>query len=45
MIMDFEGVRPKINDNTYISENVDIIGKVEIDDNVNIWFGARLRAI
>lgn len=44
MIMDFEGVRPKINDNTYISENVDIIGKVEIEENVNIWFGTRLRA-
>ena len=28
----------------YISESVDIIGKVEIEDNVNIWFGTRLRA-
>ena len=44
MIMDFEGVKPKINENTYISESVDIIGKVEIEDNVNIWFGTRLRA-
>ena len=44
MIMDFEGVTPRINKNTYISESVDIIGKVEIEDNVNIWFGTRLRA-
>ena len=44
MIMDFEGAKPKINENTYISESVDIIGKVEIEDNVNIWFGTRLRA-
>ena len=44
MIMDFEGVKPKINENTYISESVDIIGKVEIEENVNIWFGTRLRA-
>ena len=43
MIMDFEGAKPKINENTYISESVDIIGKVEIEDNVNIWFGTRLR--
>lgn len=43
MIMDFEGINPKINKNTYISESVDIIGKVEIDENANIWFGTRLR--
>ena len=43
MIMDFEGVKPKINGNTYISESVDIIGKVEILENANIWFGTRLR--
>lgn len=44
MIIDFDGVKPKINEDTYISESVDIIGKVEIEDNVNIWFGTRLRA-
>ena len=43
MIMDFEGVNPIINKNTYISESVDIIGKVEILENANIWFGTRLR--
>ncbi len=26
-----------------ISESVDIIGNVEIDENANIWFGTRLR--
>ena len=43
MIMDFEGINPKINKNTYISESVDIIGNGEIDENANIWFGTRLR--
>lgn len=43
MIMDFEGINPKINKNTYISESVDIIGNVEIDENANIWFCTRLR--
>lgn len=43
MIMDFEGINPKINKNTYISESVDIIGNVEIDESANIWFGTRLR--
>ena len=41
--MDFEGVTPRINKNTYISESVDIIGKVNVEENVNIWFGTRLR--
>ena len=43
MIMDFEGVTPRINKNTYISESVDIIGKVNVEENVDIWFGTRLR--
>ena len=43
MIMNFEGVTPRINKNTYISESVDIIGKVNVEENVNIWFGTRLR--
>ena len=43
MIMDFEGVTPRINKNTYISESVDIIGKVNVEENVNIWVGTRLR--
>ena len=43
MVMEFEGVTPKIDENTYISESVDIIGKVEILENANIWFGTRLR--
>ncbi len=43
MIMDFEGVTPRINKKTYISESVEIIGKVNVEENVNIWFGTRLR--
>ena len=43
MIIDFDEVKPKINENTYISESVDIIGKVNVEENVNIWFGTRLR--
>ena len=44
MIKEFCGKYPNINDNAYISESVDIIGDVLIGENVNIWFGARLRA-
>ncbi len=44
MIMGFDGVNPKISKSAYISESVDIIGNVEINENANIWFGTRLRA-
>ena len=44
MIKEFNGKYPSINETAYISESVDIIGDVLIEDNVNIWFGSRLRA-
>lgn len=44
MVKEFYGKYPNINETAYISESVDIIGDVLIKDNVNIWFGARLRA-
>ena len=34
---------PKIHKSTYISETSAIIGNVDLDENVNIWFGAVLR--
>ncbi len=43
MIKQFEDKAPKIHENTYISESVDIIGDVTIDENANIWFGTRIR--
>ncbi|MEG0296648.1 MAG: gamma carbonic anhydrase family protein [Clostridium sp.] len=43
MILTFKDKSPKIKDSTYISESVDIIGDVEIQDDANIWFGTRIR--
>ena len=43
MIMGFDRVNPKISKRANISESVDIIGKVNVEENVNIWFGTRLR--
>lgn len=43
MIKEFEGNIPRIDESTYISESVDIIGDVTIEENANIWFGTRLR--
>lgn len=43
MIKNFKSKEPKIHKNTYISETSVIIGSVELEENVNIWFGAVLR--
>lgn len=44
MKLQFNGIAPSINENAYVSESVDIIGDVKVEENVSIWFGARLRA-
>ena len=43
MIKNFKNKEPKIHKNTYIAETSVIIGNVNLDENVNIWFGAVLR--
>ena len=44
MKLQFNGVATSINENAYVSESVDILGDVKVEENVSIWFGARLRA-
>ncbi|MBR5478861.1 MAG: gamma carbonic anhydrase family protein [Clostridia bacterium] len=43
MILDFNGVSPIIDEDTYISENASIIGSVTLKKGANIWFSAVLR--
>ena len=45
MIMGFDGVNPKISKSAYISESVDIIGNVEINENANICLELGLELI
>ena len=42
-IRDYCGVWPKIHENAFIAEGVEIIGDVEIEEDVSIWFGCVLR--
>lgn len=44
MIKCFDDKYPVIDSTCYISESVDIIGEVVIEENANIWFGTRIRA-
>jgi carbonic anhydrase/acetyltransferase-like protein (isoleucine patch superfamily) len=43
IIKSFNGKLPKIHESVYISENVSIIGDVEIGENSSVWFGAVIR--
>ena len=43
MIRSFENIYPKIAEDAYIADNVEIIGKVNIEERVNIWFGTVIR--
>lgn len=43
MIKSFCGIEPSIDNDVYISETVDIVGKVRIRSGSNIWFGTRIR--
>jgi carbonic anhydrase/acetyltransferase-like protein (isoleucine patch superfamily) len=43
IIKSFNGKLPKIHESVYISENVSVIGDVEIGENSSVWFGAVIR--
>jgi carbonic anhydrase/acetyltransferase-like protein (isoleucine patch superfamily) len=42
-IYDYMGKYPKISPNSYIAPNCSIIGDVEIQDGVSIWFSCTIR--
>jgi carbonic anhydrase/acetyltransferase-like protein (isoleucine patch superfamily) len=43
MILEYNGHKPKIGKNVFIAPTAMVIGKVEIKDNANIWYGTVLR--
>ena len=43
MILEYKGHKPKIGKNVFIAPTAMVIGKVEIKDNANIWYGTVLR--
>ncbi|MBC5766376.1 gamma carbonic anhydrase family protein [Ramlibacter albus] len=42
-IYELDGVAPKIGEGVYIADSAQVIGTVELGDNVSVWFGAILR--
>ena len=43
MIKGYKGIEPKIDESAFIAESADVIGKVHMDKNVNIWYGCVIR--
>ncbi len=43
-IMEYDGKKPQISENSYVSANATLIGDVRINDNAIIWPGTILRA-
>lgn len=44
MVKDYQGISPKIDSTVFIAESADIIGKVTIEKNANIWYNVVIRA-
>ncbi|MBI2358946.1 MAG: gamma carbonic anhydrase family protein, partial [Deltaproteobacteria bacterium] len=44
MIIEYKGHRPKISPKAFIAPTAVLIGKVTIEDDASIWFGAVLRS-
>jgi len=44
MIKAYKGIEPKIDESAFIAGSADIVGKVNIEKNANIWYGTVLRA-
>ncbi len=43
MIRKYKEYMPKVHDSCFIADSAEIIGKVTLKENVNIWFNAVLR--
>lgn len=44
MVKDYQGIKPNIDKTVFIAESADIIGKVNIEKNANIWYNTVIRA-
>lgn len=44
MIKVYQGIEPKIDQTVFVAETADIIGKVTVGKNSNIWYNTVLRA-
>lgn len=43
MIREFNGIRPKIHESAFVTDDSVIVGDVEIGEDSSVWFGSVLR--
>lgn len=43
MLRKFESFYPEVPESCFIAENTEIIGRVKLGENVNIWYGSMIR--
>lgn len=43
MIKEYEGNKPLVDDDAYVAESADLIGKIEVGKEGSIWYNAVLR--
>jgi carbonic anhydrase/acetyltransferase-like protein (isoleucine patch superfamily) len=43
MIHEYKGYKPEIHESCYISESADVIGRVRMKKNANVWYGTVIR--
>ena len=44
MILSYKGIKPEYDESVFIAPSADVIGKVKLGRNSNIWFNATVRA-
>lgn len=42
-VYELDGVAPKIADSAWVADSAQVIGKVELGENVSVWFGTVIR--
>ncbi len=43
MLLDYQGIKPKIHESCFIANSAELIGKVEIAENTSVWYNCVLR--
>ena len=43
MIKDFKGIRPKIHETAFLTDDAIVVGDVEIGEDASVWYGSIIR--
>ena len=43
MIIEYENIKPQIDESCFVADSAEIIGRVNVDENSSIWYGCIIR--